>query len=601
MVTAARAASRLTDPRMAQVFDVEDGGGQAYVVLEWVSGETLTDMLTDGPLDPGRACSLISEAARALAGAHAVGQAHLRLTPDALCWTRSSGIKITGLGIDAALAGDGLTGTDGHDPAIADTIALAGLLYAALTGYWPGEQPARLPAAPVSDGVVCTPRQVSADVSSAIDSVIVRALLQRTTRQGPPIQSPAAFADAIAGVAPPVPLPEPAPPAPAGYTERNYSDRGGYGGYPANPNDPDTWQTRGQQGGTAPYPGQSGQSGQYPPAGRGYQGPYQGSPRRGTSRVLLSVVVVLVLVAVAATVWAVGFRKSGSNSASGGTGARAKSSATSSHPATAAGTVLKPVNDSTFNIYGSPAGNTEDPTLAMDAIDGSSTTGWATSYYFGSPKFGGLKPGTGLLINMGQAGQAEPGQAAVRAGRHHGRDLPRQLRAVLGDVEQRAVVVQAGLAAGLRHRQPRVQRELGRRERHRPVRADLADQPAEDGQPARGGRFPGQGAADLPGPHLRRRDTRDRGLRGRLAAGGNGLPWPRTVAQAHQEPPASGPARAARRRPRGRPTPNCSGCTWPGTSTPSAPCSCATRTGCGRSPCASCATRTTPPTRSRRR
>jgi hypothetical protein len=401
VVTAARAASRLTDPRMAQVFDVEDGGGQAYVVLEWVSGETLTDMLTDGPLDPGRACSLISEAARALAGAHAVGQAHLRLTPDALCWTRSSGIKITGLGIDAALAGDGLTGTDGYDPAIADTIALAGLLYAALTGYWPGEQPARLPAAPVSDGVVCTPRQVSADVSSAIDSVIIRALLQRTTRQGPPIQSPAAFADAIAGVAPPVPLPEPAPPAPAGYTERNYSDRGGYGGYPANPNDPDTWQTRGQQGGTAPYPGQSGQSGQYPPAGRGYQGPYQGSPRRGTSRALLSVVVVLVLVAVAATVWAIGFRKSDNNNANGGTGARAKSSASSSHPATAAGTVLKPVNDSTFNIYGSPAGNTEDPTLAMDAIDGSTTTGWDTSYYFGSPKFGGLKPGTGLLINMG--------------------------------------------------------------------------------------------------------------------------------------------------------------------------------------------------------
>src|ERR1700677_3323106 len=188
VVTPARAASRLTDPRMAQVFDVEDGGGQAYIVFEWVAGDTLTDLLTDGPLEPGRACSLISEAARALAGAHAVGQAHLRLTPDALCWTRSSGIKITGLGIDGALAGDGLTAPAAHDPAIADTIALAGLLYAALTGYWPGEEPTRLPAAPVSDdGVVCTPRQVSADVSSAIDSVIIRALLQRPTRQGAPI------------------------------------------------------------------------------------------------------------------------------------------------------------------------------------------------------------------------------------------------------------------------------------------------------------------------------------------------------------------------------------------------------------------------------
>ncbi len=29
VVTAARAASRLTDPRLAQVFDVEDGGDQA--------------------------------------------------------------------------------------------------------------------------------------------------------------------------------------------------------------------------------------------------------------------------------------------------------------------------------------------------------------------------------------------------------------------------------------------------------------------------------------------------------------------------------------------------------------------------------------------
>src|ERR1700748_3092407 len=105
VVTAARAASRLTDPRMAQVFDVEDGGGQAYIVLEWVGGDSLTDIIdAGGPPDPGRACSLISYAARAIAGAHALGQAHLRLTPETLRWTRGSGIKITGLRIDAALA-----------------------------------------------------------------------------------------------------------------------------------------------------------------------------------------------------------------------------------------------------------------------------------------------------------------------------------------------------------------------------------------------------------------------------------------------------------------------------------------------------------------
>src|ERR1700761_1822304 len=55
VVTAARAASRLTDPRMAQVFDVEDGSGQAYIVLEWVGGDALTDLLGSGPLDPAQA------------------------------------------------------------------------------------------------------------------------------------------------------------------------------------------------------------------------------------------------------------------------------------------------------------------------------------------------------------------------------------------------------------------------------------------------------------------------------------------------------------------------------------------------------------------
>jgi hypothetical protein len=400
VVTAARAASRLTDPRMAQVFDVEDGGGQAYIVLEWVGGESLADLLDGGTLEPARACSLISDAARAVAGAHAVGQAHLRLTPDTLRWTRGSGVKITGLGIDAALAGDGLTGPAAYDPSVADTAALAALLYAALTGYWPGEEPTGLPPAPVSDGVVCTPRQVSADVSSALDSVITRALLQRPTRQGPPIQSPADFAEALAMVAPPPPLPEPAPPAPPGY-----QDRRGYDGYGyADPNNPDTWQTDRGHGGTAPYPPPSGG---FPMAAYGggvqYTGAqgsaadFQGRERGGPSRVMITVVVLLVLAVIAAAVWVIGFRKSGTPSAGGGT------HPSNSTSAPAGTTVLTPATVSTFNIFGDPPGNTENEGTVQGAIDGSMSTAWSTSYYFNSPKFGGLnKSGTGLLIDMGK-------------------------------------------------------------------------------------------------------------------------------------------------------------------------------------------------------
>jgi hypothetical protein len=380
VVTAARAASRLTDPRMAQVFDVEDGGGQAYVVLEWVGGDSLTDIIdAGGPLDSARACSLVSDAARAIAGAHALGQAHLRLTPDSLRWTRGSGIKITGLGIDAALAGDGLTGAAAYDPSLADTEALAALLYAALTGYWPGEEPTRLPPAPVSDGVVCTPRQVSPDVSSAMDSVIVRALLHRPTRQGPPIQSPAEFADALAAVAPPAPLPEPAPPAPVNY---------GYGGYGPDPNNPDSWavDSRGPSG-TAPYQPPQYTGAQYAATG------FQGRQRSG-NRALVTIVAVLGAVVLGVVVWLVGFNKP---SSTGGT-PHVSQSAT----APAVSTVLKPAGVVTFNPYGDQPGNTENEDTVQAAIDGSPTTAWETSIYFDRPNLGGLKAGTGLLIDMGK-------------------------------------------------------------------------------------------------------------------------------------------------------------------------------------------------------
>lgn len=408
VVTAARAASRLTDPRLAQVFDVEDGGDHAasggpggvvppganaaYVVLEWVGGETLAALLADGPLDPARACALVADAARALAGAHAAGQAHLRMTPETLRWTRSSGIKITGLGIDAALAGDGLIATAADDPAGADTQDLAALLYAALTGYWPGESQSGLPSAPTTaDGVVCTPRQVTADVSSAIDGVVCRALLQRPGRQGPPILDPGAFAEALASVAPPVPLPDPAPPVARsafdGHQRYDYPNHGGYGGYPPNPDDPGTWATpdRGR-GGTAPY---QRQQQRYPAVQRG-----------AGSRAVVIVVIALVIAAVAAAAWVMtnNGSKSGGSHASGTSTPGTK---TSIAPPAAGAAVLTPVGDSTFNIFGSPPGNTEDPAHAGNAIDNNPDTYWATSYYF-SPNFGGLKSGTGLLIDMGR-------------------------------------------------------------------------------------------------------------------------------------------------------------------------------------------------------
>ena len=48
---------------------------------------------------------MIADAADALAVAHQAGRPHLRLTPRSLRWDPASGLKITGLGLDAALCG----------------------------------------------------------------------------------------------------------------------------------------------------------------------------------------------------------------------------------------------------------------------------------------------------------------------------------------------------------------------------------------------------------------------------------------------------------------------------------------------------------------
>ncbi len=204
VVTAARAASRMTDSRLAQVFDVEDVGDRAYVVLEWVSGESLDDLLASGPLEPARAAALIGEAAQALAAAHATGLAHLCLTPRSLRWTPGGGIKITGLGVEAAMYG-----AHAENPSIADTQGLGRLLYAALTAHWPGEDSVYLPPAPYVDGELCTPRQVRAGVPAGIDAVCTLAISGRPGRGRAALTSPAALADELSHVAPAAPLTPP--------------------------------------------------------------------------------------------------------------------------------------------------------------------------------------------------------------------------------------------------------------------------------------------------------------------------------------------------------------------------------------------------------
>ncbi len=377
VVTAARAASRMTDSRLAQVFDVEDAGDRAYVVLEWVSGDSLDDLLSSGPLEPARAAALVAEAAQALAAAHAAGLAHLCLTPRSLRWTAGGGIKITGLGVEAAMYG-----ARADDPAVADTQGLGRLLYAALTAHWPGEDSLYLPPAPYVDGELCTPRQVRAGVPAGLDTVTSLALSGRPWRGRPPLTSPAALAEALAQVAPATPLtPPPLPLPPRSAAGRASTGRSAVGRA-----------SMGHSAGTGTSP-QSAANTQATRAGnRGRTAP----PRRdrpGVGKALVGVVVVLVAAAIGVGAWTLS-RNLGGPARPGGTAAPRPTSGVAR---------LAPLSAGGFDIYDTTGQDqNENGSEAPRAIDGNPRTGWHTLFYENNPVFGGLKKGTGLILDMGK-------------------------------------------------------------------------------------------------------------------------------------------------------------------------------------------------------
>jgi hypothetical protein len=174
---AVQSAARVIDARIATIYDTDFNPECPYIVAEWTPGTHLEDLLRSGLPTPALAAAMIADAADAVAVAHRAGRPHLRLTPRALRWHPGSGLKITGLGLDAALCGPQDPGAP--DPMTADTVALARMLYALLTGYWPGDGPTALPAAPRHKGRVCTPRQVRAGVPAVLDAITYRALQGR--------------------------------------------------------------------------------------------------------------------------------------------------------------------------------------------------------------------------------------------------------------------------------------------------------------------------------------------------------------------------------------------------------------------------------------
>ena len=150
----ARSAAALNHPNAVAVYDVVDHDNAPWLVMEYVEGETLADVIArEGALDPRRVADIGAQLASALTRAHERGIVHRDIKPGNVLIDRAGRPKISDFGIARGLGDDALTQTGfvtgtpgylspelarGEDPdAASDMWALGATLYAAVEGRPP--------------------------------------------------------------------------------------------------------------------------------------------------------------------------------------------------------------------------------------------------------------------------------------------------------------------------------------------------------------------------------------------------------------------------------------------------------------------------------
>ena len=100
----AKAAAALDHPGICAVYEVgEAPDGRAFIVMQYVEGETLAATLQRGPMTPRDALALAGQIAEALASAHKRGIVHRDLKPQNIIITPSGRPKLLDFGLAKAL------------------------------------------------------------------------------------------------------------------------------------------------------------------------------------------------------------------------------------------------------------------------------------------------------------------------------------------------------------------------------------------------------------------------------------------------------------------------------------------------------------------
>jgi Tol biopolymer transport system component len=108
----ARAAARLKHPNIVTIYDVGQEGGSYYFVMEYLEGQTLTEVIRQqGPLPPDEVLSILQPLAEALDYAHYQGLVHRDIKPGNIIVGPGGQATLTDFGIARAAQETRLTGT----------------------------------------------------------------------------------------------------------------------------------------------------------------------------------------------------------------------------------------------------------------------------------------------------------------------------------------------------------------------------------------------------------------------------------------------------------------------------------------------------------
>ncbi len=199
----ARTVAQLSHPHIVAIHDVGIQDGTYYLVMAFVEGETLRNLVArEGPLPPRRVAEILSQVAQALDYAHRRGVVHRDVKPGNILMESGRRPVLTDFGIAQAAQGTRLTATGMSlgtpeymspeqargDPtdARSDVYSLGIVLYEMLTGHVPFRADTPLAVLRMqADSTPPSPRRFIASLSPEVEGVVLKALSKDPAKRYP--------------------------------------------------------------------------------------------------------------------------------------------------------------------------------------------------------------------------------------------------------------------------------------------------------------------------------------------------------------------------------------------------------------------------------